>query len=464
MLLDHVIDTRGLDVHSDHGHQPNLVPAFEQSHSRSTAEPIPPIVVTYGPFHSPDVDVAVAYGQMVCYLWFWSPNSSSFDPYTSALQLQPQPHFISFLSKVITQTQLSKTVLVLALHYLWLLKRPVMAGAAGRDEANMGPVNAPSTLATARVGQGSEYTVSIIALMLANKFMDDNTYTNKSWAAICGVTLDRINTMEREFLKAINHALHVDVNRFMSWIRIMQSFFMQRQSRFDSRARSRKMAPLPHHHTRLDVAPAFATPPRSPGYGRARSASPQPFQFTFVPPIQRSETYHDHDTQNTLPSSLTGRSAYNRRPVIQHYPHQAQPQPRPRPVTAVDGGETRTSMNSLSQTGRESTWFEPGAPSAQPGDRHGPMESLSLTIPVQRSNSKRSASQAFSPQSAEPPRPRPDDRVHTLVQPHPIHAHRRFRPQLIAYARQHSSHLLPHHHQNPRHVQVSPVHAPNAFT
>lgn len=176
MVLDHVIDTSGLDFHSDHGHQPNLVPAFEQSHSRSTAEPIPPIVVTYGPFHSPDVDVAVAYGQMVCYLWFWSPNSSSFDPYTSALQLQPQPHFISFLSKVITQTQLSKTVLVLALHYLWLLKRPVMAGAAGRDEANMGPVNAPSSLATAKVGQGSEYTVSIIALMLANKFMDESVY------------------------------------------------------------------------------------------------------------------------------------------------------------------------------------------------------------------------------------------------------------------------------------------------
>lgn len=171
MLLDPVIDSGNSDwqaeLSADDHHPQRQQPALL---------PPPPIVVTYGPFHSPDVDVAVAYGQMVCYLWFWSPTSSKskpFDSSASVLQLQPQPHFIHFLSKVITQTQLSKTVLVLALHYLWLLKRPVMAGAAGRHEANMGPVNAPSELATAQVGQGSQYTVSVIALMLANKFMDE---------------------------------------------------------------------------------------------------------------------------------------------------------------------------------------------------------------------------------------------------------------------------------------------------
>ena len=172
MMVDGVTDGGNSDwqteLPADDHHPQQHRPAFV---------PPPPIVVTYGPFHSPDVDVAVAYGQMVCYLWFWSPtssnSSSSFDSSASALQLQPHPHFIHFLSKVITQTQLSKTVLVLALHYLWLLKRPVMAGAAGRHEATMGPVNAPSELATAQVGQGSQYTVSVIALMLANKFMDE---------------------------------------------------------------------------------------------------------------------------------------------------------------------------------------------------------------------------------------------------------------------------------------------------
>lgn len=141
-------------------------------------QPPRPIVVTYGPFHDPAVDVAVAYGQMVCYLWFWSPHRD-FDPSTTSLQLQPHPHFIHFLSKVITQTQLSKTVLVLALHYLWLLKRPVMGASAAADsdeaslEGDMGPVLRPSKLATSNPGNGSQYTVSVVALMLANKFMDE---------------------------------------------------------------------------------------------------------------------------------------------------------------------------------------------------------------------------------------------------------------------------------------------------
>ena len=153
MALDNVLEP------SSRGHS-RQIPPTDRERTR------PPILVTYGPFHAPDVDVSVAYGQMVCYLWFWQPTAS-------ALQLQPQPHFIQYLSKVIAQTQLSKTCLVLALHYIWLLKRPLMVGAAGKHEADMGPVNAPSLLAATQAHPGSQYTVSVVALMLANKFMDE---------------------------------------------------------------------------------------------------------------------------------------------------------------------------------------------------------------------------------------------------------------------------------------------------
>ncbi|CCA76811.1 hypothetical protein PIIN_10797 [Serendipita indica DSM 11827] len=333
-----------------------------------------PIVVTYGPFHAPDVDVAVAYGEMVCYLWFWQPTAS-------ALQLQPQPHFIHYLSKVIAQTQLSKTCLVLALHYIWLLKRPLMVGAAGKHEADMGPVNAPSVLAASQAHQGSQYMVSVVALMLANKFMDDNTYTNKSWASICGVTLEKINAMEREFLIAINHALHVDVNRFMSWIRIMQSFFIQRQSRFESRSRPRR--PLPHgHHLAEPSVSSFATPPRSPGYARARSASPDQFQFTFVPPT----THVRPDTQSTLPSSLAGRSIHHPRPLTQHgmYAH-------PRSDAYESGSVSSSSSHHLlpwdSRSARTAASETHSASAVEPLHHHL----------LERSRSKRSASQAFSP-------------------------------------------------------------------
>jgi hypothetical protein len=192
MLLDgNARPTTTLNVTQPRRLQLQQIPSSDTvTVKNSNTNPLPhqpappaPIIVTYGPFHNPDVDVAVAYAQMVCYLWFWSPSNpntnASFDPAQWTLQLQPHPHFIHFLGKVITQTQLSKTVLVLALHYLWLLKRPVMVG-SGEDDAaqegaaahEMGPVNRPSALAQAPA-DGSQYTVSVIALMLANKFMDE---------------------------------------------------------------------------------------------------------------------------------------------------------------------------------------------------------------------------------------------------------------------------------------------------
>ncbi|KAG8826103.1 hypothetical protein FRC19_009710 [Serendipita sp. 401] len=437
--------------HQHHQHHLHLQP-LQPPQPSSQSHPPPPIVVTYGPFHSPDADVAVPYAQMVCYLWFWSPNSTSFDPTASAVQLQPQTHFIQFLNRVITQTQLSKTVLVLALHYLWLLKRPVMAGAAGSHEAEMGPVNAPSELAVSQVHPGSQYTVSVVALMLANKFMDDNTYTNKSWAAICGVTLEKINTMEREFLLAINHALHVDVNRFMSWIRIMQSFFVQRQSRFESRNRPRRVMPLPHHqyqthHRFLDATSSYATPPRSPEYGRARSASPNRFQFTFVAPnVQTPQDQNPADT-HTLPSSVAGRSITEQRPYTQQAIHSyPQRQQQQRPVSSFETDGRSASSFQHNGTGH-AQWIDPSR-RLTPSEAYsaGAVDALRMPQPLQRSHFKRSASQAFSPQSAEPPRPRPDERIQQhhqhLLHPHPVHAHRHGRPLSAVYP----VHPSAHHH------------------
>lgn len=533
-------------------------PAFT---SGSRPQAAAPIIVTYGPFHSPDVDVAVAYGQMVCYLWFWSPsnsNATAFDPAQSALQLQPHPHFIHFLSKVITQTQLSKTVLVLALHYLWLLKRPVMQGSDDNADAegaeDMGPVNRPSALATAP-GDGSHYIVSVIALMLANKFMDDNTYTNKSWAAICGVTLEKINSMEREFLIAINHALHVDVNRFMSWIRIMQSFFMQRQSRFDSR--SRRIVRLPHHHHQpySHQAAVAAAPQHShshnqyyrqrahsrprlnahsddghgghqsdvslhnsssgngnAAYGRARSVSPKVFQFTFVPPIntQQGQGQISDNTLNVPTSShvhhpISGTITTTSRHVSDELHQRPFAGERPRPYTGhghagsyatlyrdemeVYPGQpsnnypSSSAAASSSRAAAAAQW--PNIDTSQSQSSGNAMiEPSPILVTVPSSRSKRSASQAFSPRSAEPPRPRPDERDHsyhsvrerdwerqsqhttpahqTLVHPHPV---RKVRPQFVGW-HQHSNvyPLAPHHsqphsssssHQYPHHPQLT---------
>lgn len=174
--------------------------------------------------------------------------------------------------------------------------------------------------------------------------------------------------MEREFLKAINHSLHVDVNRFISWIRIMQSFFIQREHRFERTRRSQLMPPVQTHSPSLPGKPQV--------YGRARSASPEPFQFTFVPPISQDES--SAAPTHGLPPSVAGRSLL-RRPVTQHsYP----------PITD------------------STTW--------RPSNLLAPIDTSGVSM-----GTKRSAAEAFSPRSAQPPaRPPPDDRLSVR---HPIH-------------------------------------------
>ena len=102
--------------------------------------------------------------EMICYLWFsqssnLSPVNTSpsqplipFNPKTARLQFSVSSVFIHFMQKLLQTTQLSQSVIVLSLHYVYRLK-----------ERNCGTVAHP----------GSEFRVAVAALMMANKFVDE---------------------------------------------------------------------------------------------------------------------------------------------------------------------------------------------------------------------------------------------------------------------------------------------------
>ncbi|CAG8496943.1 10545_t:CDS:2 [Acaulospora colombiana] len=71
---------------------------------------------------------------------------------------------------------------------------------------------------------GSEYRTFTVALMLANKFLDDNTYTNKTWSEVTNIPVSEINTMEMEFLSSLNYQLYVSEQQFFDWVRNMVSY------------------------------------------------------------------------------------------------------------------------------------------------------------------------------------------------------------------------------------------------
>ena len=102
--------------------------------------------------------------EMICYLWFsqssnLSPVNTSpsqpfipFNPKTAKLQFSVSSVFVHFMQKLLQTTQLSQSVIVLSLHYVYRLK-----------ERNSGTIAHP----------GSEFRVAVAALMMANKFVDE---------------------------------------------------------------------------------------------------------------------------------------------------------------------------------------------------------------------------------------------------------------------------------------------------
>lgn len=126
--------------------------------------------------------------EMVCYLWFSSSlgpraaaasrarreheraqrrRAKDASPYsnsplfasrplsnasTAALQFSASSEFIAFMAKLLATTQVSQSVIVLSLHYIFRLK-----------ETNEFTLGKP----------GSEFRVAVCALMLANKFVDE---------------------------------------------------------------------------------------------------------------------------------------------------------------------------------------------------------------------------------------------------------------------------------------------------
>ncbi|EAU93350.2 hypothetical protein CC1G_04329 [Coprinopsis cinerea okayama7 len=229
-----------------------------------------------------------------------SPPSPKRQP-PSHLQLVATPSFISFMQKLLETTQVSQSVIVLSLHYIHRLKERNRFTPAQR---------------------GSEFRIAVAGLMMANKFLDDNTYTNKTWSEVSGIELEEINRMEREFLLGVDFNLYVDKPTYESWLNLLKGLVIAKErdlvarSRADSHrrrdarkvstnARSRaaeyhrqssyhfSTAPHPPSHQQDSSYPGqyatqaevYATPARlpplssaitAPYYPRARSTSPTP--------------------------------------------------------------------------------------------------------------------------------------------------------------------------------------------
>ncbi|PFH46486.1 hypothetical protein AMATHDRAFT_51008 [Amanita thiersii Skay4041] len=208
--------------------------------------------------------------EMICYLWFATPTpvEQSYSSPTNSppfmtrstppapLQLAVTPTFVQFLRKLLETTQVSQSVIVLSLHYIFRL----------REKNRFTPAQ-----------PGSEFRIAVAGLMMANKFLDDNTYTNKTWSEVSGIELPEINKMEREFLLGVDFNLYVDKPTYESWLNLLKGLVMtkERDSRYFRKSRGLgRSGRLAHAQGSAGpVARTYTSKTRVQSH-RARSTSP----------------------------------------------------------------------------------------------------------------------------------------------------------------------------------------------
>lgn len=110
--------------------------------------------------------------------------------------------FRKYVSQILSSTRLPSSTILLGLYYL--ATRMGMLSAKGRYSA----------------GSGQVYRMLTTSLLLGSKFLDDNTFQNRSWSEVSNIPVAELNVLEIEWLLAIDWNMHVnpdDSHGFMVW-------------------------------------------------------------------------------------------------------------------------------------------------------------------------------------------------------------------------------------------------------
>ncbi|BFZ64336.1 hypothetical protein YB2330_005479 [Saitoella coloradoensis] len=233
--------------------------------------------------------------QMSAFIWFsspqtlkaastYTPGSPIHIPPTSAA-LECHASFVRWTQSVLNTTQISRAVVLLALYYLYRLKRssPLVRG---KPE--------------------SEYRLLTVALILGNKYLDDNTYTNKTWSDVAGIPVNEVSVMEIEFISNCRYELFVKADDWREWQCTLKRFQAFREGSLRQlqcqTAASKALLRSPPVTTALSPTSPFTHPTSTwsgmgtSGSGSGKSSAKRTADvfeedFVMLPPPKKAVTY-----------------------------------------------------------------------------------------------------------------------------------------------------------------------------
>ncbi|KAK9719515.1 hypothetical protein K7432_004759 [Basidiobolus ranarum] len=126
----------------------------------------------------------------------WYPE---LDPMSSSASSVFRKH----CQNMLLTTKVSSSVIILALKYIQRLK--YLNGQL-------------------RGQPGSEIGIFTVALILANKYLDDKVLNKRMWSRVSGIPINELNRMELGFLAAVEYRLVVIKDDYFNWLKFLEHF------------------------------------------------------------------------------------------------------------------------------------------------------------------------------------------------------------------------------------------------
>lgn len=140
----------------------------------------------------------------------------------------PTQQFRKYVSQILASTRLPSSSIMLGMFYL--ASRMKIISARGEDTSSSGTV----------------YRMLTTCLLLGSKFLDDNTFQNRSWAEVSSIPVQELNTMELQWLKDFNWTIHGPMydkdEGFYMWIEHWHAY--EEKAEIAKAKESQKLTPI----------------------------------------------------------------------------------------------------------------------------------------------------------------------------------------------------------------------------
>lgn len=146
--------------------------------------------------------------------------------------MQSQPSFRKWVHQVLSATRLPSATILLSLHYL--------NDRVTRFADSITP------------GENQIYRLLAVSLILGSKFLDDNTFINRSWSDVTAIKVAELNLLEMKWLHLINYELHIDptqTNGLKSWLDAWKDYDAKYTAKQLAAARLSPLDTNVHRHT-----------------------------------------------------------------------------------------------------------------------------------------------------------------------------------------------------------------------